>query len=218
VLKSVTRWFERKLKLVIGQEKSKIVTGGDIEYLGFMFKNKRITWTNDSLENFKHNIRRLTARSWGISMEERITRLSDYIGGWRAYFALSELYHLLPELDEWIRRRVRMCYIKRWRRTRIRNLISLGAVTGQTIAVGLSSKGPWKLARTFGSQSGLINAYLTKQGLVSMRELWIAFHYPKRTTVNRRMRTRMSGGVGRAGLKPALTRLCFLLHLTEKSH
>lgn len=98
-----------------------------------------------------------------------------------AHFALFELYRLLPELDEWIRRRVRMCYIKQWRRrrTRIRNLISLGAVTGQAIAVGLSSKGPWKLARTFGSQSGLTNACLTEQGLVSMRELWIAFHYPK---------------------------------------
>ena len=144
MLKSVTRWLERKLKLVIDQEKSKIVTGGDIEYLGFMFKNKRITWMNDSLQNFKHNIRRLTARSWGISMEEPLTRLSEYIRGWMAYFALSALYRLLPELDECIRRRVRMCYIKRWRRARIRNLISLGAVTGQAIAVGLSSKGPWK--------------------------------------------------------------------------
>jgi RNA-directed DNA polymerase len=180
VLRSVTRWLERKLRLVVNQEKSKIVAGGDSEYLGFMFKNKRITWTNDSLENFKYNIRRLTARSWGISMEERLTRLSDYIRGWMAYYALSKYYRPLPELDEWIRRRVRMCYIKRWRRcrTRIRNLISLGAVKEQALAVGLSSKGPWKLARTFGSQSGLTNAYLTEQGLVSVRELWIAFHYP----------------------------------------
>ena len=94
------RWLERKLKLVINQEKSNIVTGDDSEYLGFMFKNKRINWTNDSLENFKHNIRRLTARNWGISMEECLTRLSDYIRGWMVYFALSEFYRLLPELDE----------------------------------------------------------------------------------------------------------------------
>jgi RNA-directed DNA polymerase len=180
VLLSVTRWLERKLKLVINQEKSTIVLSENCDYLGFIFKGKRIIWSDDSLENFKYTIRRLTARSWGVSMKLRLTKLSDYIRGWMNYFVLSEYYRPLPLLDEWIRRRVRMCYIKRWRwcRTRIRNLISLGAVKEQAIAVGLSSKGPWKLARTFGSQSGLTNAYLTEQGLVSVRELWIAFHYP----------------------------------------
>ena len=180
VMVSVARWLKRMLKLSINYEKSKIVKANDCDYLGFIFKNKRIIWSDESLENFKHNIRRLTARSWGISMNKRLTRLSSYIRGWMNYFALSEHYRPLPELDEWIRRRVRMCYIKRWRycRTRVRNLIRLGAVKKQAIAVGLSSKGPWKLARTFGSQSGLTNAYLKEQGLVSVRELWITFHYP----------------------------------------
>lgn len=96
------------------------------------------------------------------------------------YFALSKYYRPLPELDEWIRRRVRMCYMKQWRycRTRIRNLVKLGAVKKEAIFVGISSKGPWKLARTFGTQSGLTNQYLKEQGLVSVKELWVAFHYP----------------------------------------
>jgi RNA-directed DNA polymerase len=181
VFASVSRFLERKLKLVINQEKSKIVVANECEYLGFIFKGKRIVWTDESLENFKYNIRRLTARSWGVSMNDRLERLSRYIRGWMGYYALSEYYRPLPELDEWIRRRVRMCYLKRWRRcrTRIRNLVKLGAVKKQAIAVGLSSKGPWKLARTHGSQSGLTNAYLKEQGLVPVRDLWIAFHYPK---------------------------------------
>lgn len=181
VLESVTRWLERHLKLKVNLEKSKIVRGNDSDYLGFIFKNKRITWSNESFENFKYNIRRLTARSWGISMKLRLEKLSSYTRGWMGYYALSEYYRPLPELDEWIRRRVRMCYIKQWRRcrTRIRNLIKLGAVKKQAIAIGLSSKGPWKLARTYGSQSGLTNTYLKEQGLVSVRELWIAYHYSK---------------------------------------
>ena len=181
VLQSVTRWLERELKLVINQEKSKIVGSEDCEYLGFIYKNKRIIWSDDSLEQFRYNSRRLTARSWGISMSTRLEKLSDYIRGPMGYYALSEYYRPLPGLDEWIRRRVRACYIKQWRccRTRIRNLINLGAVKEQAIAVGLSSKGPWRLAKTFGSQSGLGNVYLKQQGLVSVRRLWIAFHYPK---------------------------------------
>jgi RNA-directed DNA polymerase len=70
-----------------------------------------------------------------------------------------------------------MCYIKQWRRprTRIRKLLELGSPKKQALGVGLSSKGPWRLAKTFGGQAGLTNAYLKEQGLVSVRELWIAF-------------------------------------------
>ena len=181
VLKSVTRYLKDHLKLDINNEKSRVIKAEDCEYLGFIFKNKRIVWSDNSLKNFKHNIRRLTARSWGISMSTRLKKLSEYIRGWMAYYALSKYYRPLPLLDEWIRRRVRMCYLKQWRRcrTRIKNLLKLGAVKIQAIGVGLSSKGPWKLAKTFGSQSGISNAHLKNQGLVSVRELWINFHYPK---------------------------------------
>ncbi len=89
VLKSVTGWLERKLKLVINQQKSKVVKADECEYLGFIFRNKRITWSNDSLRDFKYKIRRLTARSWGISMQKRLHKLSSYIRGWMNYFALS---------------------------------------------------------------------------------------------------------------------------------
>jgi len=162
------------------QDKSKVCSSDECDYLGFIFRNKRIIWSDDLLSDFKYKIRRLTARSWGISMELRMHKLSSYIRGWMNYFALSEYYRPLPELDEWIRRRVRMCYMKRWRycRTRIRNLVNLGAVKKEAIFVGISSKGPWKLARTYGTQSGLTNQYLKEQGLVSVKELWVAFHYP----------------------------------------
>ena len=175
-----TCYLKRKLKLDVNQQKSQIVKAKKCEYLGFTFPGKRIVWTQKSLIEFKHRIRRLTARSWGISMELRLDKLPKYIRGWMAYYALSEYYSPIPILDEWIRRRVRMCYLKQWRlcRTRIRNLIKLGSPKDQAINVGLSSKGYWRLARTFGSQCGLSNSYLKKQGLLSIKDLWCAYHYP----------------------------------------
>jgi len=44
-------------------------------------------------------------------MEYRLMKLSDYLRGWMAYFALSEYYSPVSELDEWIRRRVRDIWI-----------------------------------------------------------------------------------------------------------
>ncbi len=177
---NVVCFLKQRLKLEINRQKSRIVRAAKCEYLGFIFPDKRIVWSPESLENFKYNIRRLTARSWGISMKLRFQKLSSYIRGWMNYYALSEYYRPLPELDEWIRRRVRMCYMKQWRRTRtrIRKLLSLGVSKTQAIPVGMSSKGPWKLARTYATQLGMNNAWLKEQGLLSVRDLWIAFHYP----------------------------------------
>ncbi|MGV3484137.1 MAG: group II intron maturase-specific domain-containing protein [Planctomycetaceae bacterium] len=52
---------------------------------------------------------------------------------------------LFDKLDQWIRRRIRMCYWKRWRhnaRTRRRELIRLGVPRRQAIRHAKSRKGP----------------------------------------------------------------------------
>jgi len=175
----VSRFLTTKLKLVVNKEKSCVVKTNDLHFLGFAFRGKKICWSDQALKDFKHRIRHLTKRSWGISMWRRLRELRLYIQGWINYFGLSEYYRPLPGLDEWIRRRIRMCYLKQWRkpRTRIRNLIKLGTRTRTAVSLGLSSKGPYRLARTLATQSGMTNQWLEKQGLVSVRERWIKFHY-----------------------------------------
>lgn len=179
VMQWVKRFLSTKLKLVVNEGKSKVVKTNELHFLGFTFKGKKIRWSDKALNDFKYNIRRLTKRSWGISMQRRYRELRLYIQGWINYYGLSEYYRPLPRLDEWIRRRLRMCYLKQWHkpRTRIRNLIKLGTRTRTAVSLGLSSKGPYRLARTLATQSGMTNKWLAQQGLVSVRELWIKFHY-----------------------------------------
>jgi len=179
VMAWVSRFLTTKLKLTVNKEKSRVVKTNELHFLGFTFRGKKIRWSDQALKDFKHHIRRLTKRSWGISMHRRLRELRLYIQGWINYFGLSEYYRPLPGLDEWIRRRLRMCYLKQWRkpRTRIRNLIRLGTRTRTAVSLGLSSKGPYRLARTLATQSGMTNQWLEKQGLVSVRERWIKFHY-----------------------------------------
>jgi len=179
VMHWLKHFLSTKLKLVVNEEKSKVVKTNELHFLGFTFRGNKIRWSDKALRDFKHAIRRLTKRSWGISMQRRYRELRLYIQGWINYFGLSEYYRPLPELDEWIRRRLRMCYLKQWRkpRTRIRNLINLGTRTRTAVCLGLSSKGPYRLARTLATQSGMTNKWLEEQGLVSMRELWVKFHY-----------------------------------------
>ena len=146
----------------------------------FVFKGKRIVWSPKALANFKQRIRELTGRTWGVSWRYRYLQLRRFITGWINYFGLNEYYRSIPALDHWIRRRIRMCYLNQWRspRTRIRNLIKRGVSVKEAVSLGLSSKGYYRLAKTKAVQMAISNEWLKSQGLVSVKEQWVKFHYP----------------------------------------
>jgi RNA-directed DNA polymerase len=179
VLRSVTRFLAKRLKLTVNQEKSGVREANDTNYLGFTFHNGKIRWSEESERSFRHRVKELTGRSWFVSMPYRIRKLSVYIRGWVNYFGISEYYHPIPDLDSWIRRRVRMCYIKAWRkrRTRIRNLQARGVLLHTAIRTGLIERGWWYLSGVLGVQNAFPNARLKKNGLVSVKELWVKIHY-----------------------------------------
>jgi len=107
-------------------------------------------------------------------MDHRLHKLGQYLRGWMAYFGISQYYRPVPELDDWIRRRIRMCYWKQWRwvRTKIKHLLALGVSLKTAIQHGVSSKSYWHMARTPALQQALSNAWLKAQGLVSVKDLW----------------------------------------------
>ena len=45
----------------------------------------------------------------------------------------------------------------------------------------MSRKGPWRLARTLATQTGMTNKWLKAQGLLFVKELWVNIHYPDQT-------------------------------------
>lgn len=180
VMASICRFLSNHLKLTINQEKSKVASTNEITFLGFIFKGTSIRWLDKAFAEFKRRIRKLTGRSWGVSMAYRFERLAEYLRGWMGYFGISEYYRPIPGIDQWLRRRVRMCYIKQWRwcRTKVRELTKLGCNLRLAISIGLSRKGPYRLAKTLATQSGMTNKWLKDQGLLSVKELWVNIHYP----------------------------------------
>lgn len=180
VSQSVQRFLERSLKLKINQEKSRVVPTNEATFLGFTFRGTKICWSDKAFREFKRRVKLLTGRSWFVSMDYRLNKLAQYLRGWMNYFGISEYYRPIPEIDHWLRRRLRMCYWKQWRRTRtkVRELLKLGTSLNAAIPVALSRKGPWHLARTLATQSGMTNQWLKQQGLLSVKELWVNIHYP----------------------------------------
>lgn len=179
VMQSLTRFIERDLKLKVNIEKSQVVPTAQCKFLGFYFHGRRIYWHPKSMDKFKHQVRELTNRTRGISMQAKLRKLSVYLRGWINYYGIANQYQQCVDLDNWIRRRIRMCYWKQWRkpRTKVRKLIQLGVPLRTAISCGITSKSYWRSSKTAGINMGLGNKYLQQQGLFALRDGWIAFHH-----------------------------------------
>jgi RNA-directed DNA polymerase len=72
-----------------------------------------------------------------------------------------------------------MVYWREWRkpRTKVRNLMRLGLQTQAAVACGITSKGPWRSAKSPAINQVLSLDYLKSEGLCSLRDGWIALHY-----------------------------------------
>ncbi len=176
IMASVTRYLTDELRQVVNQEKSRVVTSEEFEFLSFAFVKSRATINvaTKSIRKFKQRIREITGRSRGISMERRMAELRRYVRGWMGYFGLASQLKLFDKLDQWIRRRIRMGYWKQWRRPKRRRemLIRLGVPRRQAIRHARNRKSYWHMAKTIASGVGLTNAWLAEQGLLSMKTLW----------------------------------------------
>jgi RNA-directed DNA polymerase len=181
VLSSISRFLNNRLKLIVNTVKSHVVKTSESKFLGFTFKGGRIQWHPKTLLKFKQQVRRLTNRNWGVSMHYQLFKISQYLRGWINYFGIASGYQRCVDLDHWIRRRVRMAYWRQWRkpRTKVRSLMRLGVHVQAAVACGITSKGPWRSAKTPGINQALSLDYLKSEGLYSLRDGWIALHYPK---------------------------------------
>lgn len=179
VMDSVKHFVEGRLKLKVNQEKSAIGRPWNRKFLGFSFtvnKEPRIRLAPKTIERLKDKIRQMTSRSRSVAMETRIEWLRQYLRGWMGYFQLIETPSILQELDEWIRRRLRMCLLKHWKkpRTKRRRLVVLGIPEEWARNISWSRKGYWRLSRTPQVNKALGLAYWRDQGLISLSETYRA--------------------------------------------
>jgi RNA-directed DNA polymerase len=176
VARSIESYLTRKLRLVVNHQKSRICGTDGVEFLGFSFVgyggNFRVSPKNQ--RKFKDRVREITRRNRGVSMSHRMLELRRYFQGWVGYFSIVRMKTYFEDLDKWVRRRIRACYWKQWRksRTRIANLRKLGVGRDQAVTHGMSSKGAWVMSSSQAVHEALSIAYLTQTGLASLLTIW----------------------------------------------
>ena len=180
VLRTVARFIESRLALAVNWTKSQAARLRHCSFLGFAMRQGKLHWTDAAVQRFKQRVREITNRSNGQSMRSRIQALRRYVIGWMNYFGHSRSYSQLLELDQWLRRRVRLGYWKQWKRprTRRRHLLALGIAKDEVKLATRSRKGYWRMAGNSIVQRALTKQWLWDQGVPNMRQQWVDLHYP----------------------------------------
>ncbi|SDM31467.1 Group II intron, maturase-specific domain [Sediminibacillus halophilus] len=177
-MNAITTFIEKKLHLKVNRKKSAVDRPWRRKFLGFSFTSygaPKVRVHQKSVKRLKEKIRELTSRSKGWSMEYRIRKLNQYLIGWCGYFALADTKSIFSRLDAWIRRRLRMCLWKEWKRpkTRKRKLIALGVPGWRAHEWANTRKGYWRIADSPILHKTLNNSYWNRLGLRSLYQRYI---------------------------------------------
>jgi RNA-directed DNA polymerase len=196
VMASLTVFITRRLKLKVN-EKSAVARPVERKFLGFSFtsgQQPRRRIAPKAVARFKERVRELTCRTRGVSLERMVQELAIYLRGWRSYFGFCQIPTVLLGLEQWLRRRLRAVLWKQWKRGRRRfaELRKRGIGAELAAKTAGSAHGPWHLANSPALTIALPNAYFDSLGLPRLVDT------ERLNPPNRRMRTRMSGGVAGA--------------------
>jgi hypothetical protein len=112
-------------------------------------------------------VRRITACTNGRSMRQVVERLREYLTGWKNYFRLGQRKTVFEELDQWIRRRVRMLQLRQWKRGRkiYRELRARGAPERQAAGLAAHAGRWWAMSAHHGICIALNNRALHRAGI-----------------------------------------------------
>jgi len=182
VYQSVKEFLETKLKLKINEGKSAVDRPEKRRFLGFSFYRKkgepRIRIHERSYRRLKEKVRRVTNRNWGVSMEYRLKKLAEITNGWLNYFGIADGKSRLEDLDGWIRRRLRACIWKQWKKvkTKYKNLKKLGLSDEKAWEFANTRKGYWRSSKSPILSTTITNQRLEKKGFKSLVNRYQVVH------------------------------------------
>lgn len=184
VMKTIVRFIEEKLGLIVNAEKSRISRPKDLKFLGFGYyydsRNRRyqVKPHLESVKKFQRKLRLLTKRNWSIPMDYRIVKLKQVVTGWVNYFRIANMKKAMTRIDEKLRSRIRVIIWKQWKipRKQIKSLVQLGIPEEEAKGLTYCRKGYRYIGQSKVVHRALSNQRLKQRGIPSALERYLKVH------------------------------------------
>jgi RNA-directed DNA polymerase len=184
VMKTIVRFIEGKLGLIVNAEKSKVSRPKELKFLGFgyyyEFKTERyqVKPHPKSVQKFQRKLRQLTKRNVSVSLDFRILKLKQVIFGWVNYFRIANMKKIMTQIDRKLRSRMRVIIWKQWKvpRKQIKSLIQLGIPEEEAKGLTFCRKGYRYIGLSKVVQRAISNKRLKQRGVPSALERYLKVH------------------------------------------
>ncbi len=124
VMKSITSWLERKLRLKVNAIKTKVVRPTKSTFLGFTFWKSKDGWkcrpAGDRKMRLYEKTREILCRKKAAARTIKSTfqQLNWLIRGWVNYYRIGSMKGFLDQYGQWLRHKVRVVILKQWKKSR----------------------------------------------------------------------------------------------------
>ncbi|MGH9968069.1 MAG: group II intron reverse transcriptase/maturase [Pyrinomonadaceae bacterium] len=176
VMKTVTRFLERRLRLKVNAEKSAVARPWERKFLGYSLtshRESRLKVATSSVQQLKEKLREIFRRGRGRNLGRLIEEeLTPLLRGWMHYFRLAEVKGIFEELDGWVRRKLRCLIWRQWKRPRARmkRLMQRGLDETKARKSAGNGRGPWWNSGASHMNAAFPKSYFDRCGLLSLLE------------------------------------------------
>ena len=197
VMENCVEFLEgRKMKLKVNRDKSSVGSPTKTKFLGFGLYTRKdgtkgIRIHPKSVKRFKGKVKEITKRNRGKSFDKIVAELKKFTDGWIQYFGIADMKNLMEELNQWIRRRLRMYIWKQWKKNtaRFKNLMKLGVTKRNAWMWANTRKSYWHTAGSPSLATTITNERLELRGYADIHKKYVTVHSNYRTAVYRTVRT-----------------------------
>ena len=173
VMASLERFLAKRLRLKVNRKKSAVGRPWKRKFLGYRTttnKEPKLKPDPQSVKRLKLKLKELFRRGRGWSLTRTVRELNPILRGWAAYYRLADVSGVFEELDEWIRRRLRLILWRQWKRPRTRQqeLRKRGLGEERAAQSAYNGHGPWWNAGASHMNQAIPTRLLSQMGLVSL--------------------------------------------------
>jgi len=183
VMKSISAFIEKRLKLVINHDKSQVAKANKVKFLGLTIINGTIAISKQAMAKALNKVKELTPRGTNKTIEETIQEYNQWFIGWTGYFGMTYYPAQIARIEARFRRRMRSRIVGQQKRRRhlCSTLIKRGVKPKTAAKTAYSNNKRWKLSTQKAVERSYPNKWFIQRGMIvkskDNREHWFSLAY-----------------------------------------
>lgn len=167
VMQNISGFIEKKLRLKVNTEKSKVARSEEVTFLGMTIVEGSCAISRRSLKRAMAKVKELTPRGTHHTLEQTIESVNQWYRGWSSYYSMTQYPSQLQRVEAHIRRRLRSRLVdqQKSRRNLLRKLLKQGVEKGWARRTAYSNKRRWALSRTQAVERAFPNHWFLENGM-----------------------------------------------------